>query len=169
MKRFLTVFLALVLFAAVLVSCSGEGGNKDVNLKELVGGLVESYSLTGGTLYEKESNPLNEMQIFNLYYKDGSSADFSRVEAYALYLDTSSYAKDTEIGVFRLASGTDKDAFLSFLRARQEGLLTENERYPFDTAALDSAKFGSVGNYVYYVIVRDHNADAETAIRNALK
>lgn len=63
----------------------------------------------------------------------------------------------------------DTTEFLSYLRARRDNLLAENERYPFDTGALDEAKFGSVGQYVYYVILRGHSAETESAIKAALK
>lgn len=170
MKRLIAAILVLLCFASVFVSCAkADDGDKTVNIEELVKGFTTTYSLTDGTLYEKNTHPLDEMQIFDLYYKDGSAADFSVVEEYVLYLDNSSYEADTEIGVFRLAPGADTQSFLSYLRARRDSLLAENERYPFDTAALEQAKFGTSGRYVYYVILRDHSADVESAIKTALK
>lgn len=172
MKRVLGVLLALLCVAGAmsLFACSSDkDSGKTVDLSGLVNGFVSSYSLTGGKVYEKNSAPLDEMQIFDLYYKDGKAADFSKVEEYVVYLDTSDNASDTEIGVFRLAKDADATEFLSYLRARRDNLLAENERYPFDTGALDEAKFGSVGQYVYYVILRGHSAETESAIKAALK
>ena len=170
MKRLIAAMLFLLCLTAMLMSCAkADDGSKKVDIGELLKGFTETYSLSDGTLYEKNTHPLDEMQIFDLYYKDGSAADFSVVEEYVLYLDNSSYEADTEIGVFRLAPGADTQSFLSYLRARRDSLLAENERYPFDTAALEQAKFGTSGRYVYYVILRDHSTEVEGAIKTALK
>lgn len=161
-----------MILISCLISCDSSEGNKVnfASLSELVEHCKSEYQISGGQMYDSRENPMDTLAVFSYYNKDGDAPDFSSetVSEYAVYLDDSSYAGDTEIGVFKLQKGVDKEQFLSFFRARVSALIDRSVNYPFDTSALTSAKFGTTGEYVYYVIVRDHSADVEKILKTNL-
>lgn len=163
LKAFL-IFLCLILTA---VSCA-PAVTADVDPAEVVEDIVADYSLDGGFLFRSGTSEEGEYldpDLISTYYGDGEKVpDFSRVTDYCVYIDESNAREMSEVGLFKLSEGSDLQQFASFLKNRVAVRLSNAKSYPdINKSTLKGARFGTLGNYVYYVVVK--NASAEIAAR----
>ena len=152
--------LTAVLF--VLPACS-YGETVLVSARDVVRDLVTDYSLTDGFLFSSGSTEEGEYldeDLISTYYGDGeNSPDFTQVEDYSVYIDESNAREMCEIGLFRLKEGADWQAFQGFLKNRIAVRLSNAKSYPdISKSTLKGAKFGHLGPYVYYVVLKGESA-----------
>lgn len=174
-KAGLSVALALLLVCALVfpAACS-RGETVLVSARDVVRDLVTDYSLTDGFQFSSGSTEEGEYldeDLISTYYGDGENVpDFTQVEDYSVYIDESNAREMCEIGLFRLKEGADWQAFQGFLKNRIAVRLSNAKSYPdINKSTLKGAKFGHLGPYVYYVVLKeDASAVAERLDRTLL-
>lgn len=171
MKKSLALTVVLLMISACLSAC---GTQKTIDENALITEITEKYSLSGGRVFSSASTETGEYldsDLIRSYYGDAAEApDFSKVEAYCVYIDESRPTNPCDVGIFRLAEGADTELFASFLKARIAAKLENAKNYPtVDTSPLTTAEVTVNGRYVYYSFVKDANSEIKTLIGDKLK
>lgn len=163
--------LAAVLFC-LLASCSA-GETVLVSATGVVRDIATDYALTEGFLFSSDSSEEGEYldeDLISTYYGDGEKApDFGIVEDYGVYIDESDAKVMCEVGLFRLKADADWQAFQGFLKNRIAVRLSNAKSYPdIDKSTLKGARFGHLGPYVYYVVLKGESAAVADRIERTL-
>ena len=177
MKKYLSALLfALMLFTvfASLVSCAEPVA--DVDVTALGADVYEKYVTgTGGYIFSSDAGEDTNSYLFDddivrSYYGDAAEyPDFSGVDSYYAYIDSSTPTQPCEFGIFKLTENADKQLFQSFLKARVTQMLANAKNYTtVEKTALQTAEFGIKGNYVWYSVIKDHNTDVNDLIESRL-
>lgn len=163
LKRLLLT--SFCILPAVFASCAGNAGViSDAPVKAIVEDIVSDYTSGDGFLFSADATEEGEYldeDLISTYYGNGEKVpDFSEVGDYCVYIDETNAREMCEVGLFRMKSGADKQDFESYLKNRIAIRLSNAKSYPdINKSSLKAAKFGIVGDYVYYAVVKDASAD----------
>lgn len=170
--------LTTVILALLLASCGGETTVDDtpsapVDIDATIRTIVEIYDLTDGFVFTSSSTELGEYLDDDLimgYYGDAVDVpDFSKVEAYCVYIDESNPNVFIDVGLFQMNDTSYSDTLMQYFQTRIDDKIAKADSgYPdMDVVTLEAATIAKYGDYVYYVISYDVEAitnDIETAI-----
>lgn len=181
MKRFILLLLALSLL--LLCACTAEDEKdassgsvssqadiaKDMDIEAEASAIIEKYQLTTGTRFSSLSQTAGEYLDEDLILGYYGEADFSAVEAYAVYIDETKPTKRVEFGIFKMKDGADGELLKAYLKARVDAKIEEAKSYPsVDTEGLKTAEFTVMGKYVWYSVVKGGNEDINNTLKGKL-
>lgn len=153
LKKILAILLCGVLLFA-LTAC-GEEPAKNPKTADVVGDLRDAI----------EFPEMAELTVDDLVYYgyDLTAAD---VEDMSFILAGSGITSD-EVCVIKLTDASKANAVLDMMKTRRDQIKDTAASYtPDEVEKLETAVFGSKGNYVYYACTND-NAKAKEILNNA--
>ena len=168
MKRCVSLLLVLVL---LLAGC--QGGKAGADIEAEADKILQDYSLTTGTRYSSLSQTPGEYlddELIRAYYGDAlDQPDFGSVEAYVVYIDETRPTLPAEFGIFKMKDGADTELFMAYLQGRIDLKLQNAIAYPtMDIAPLQTAVVDEGNGYIWYVVIKDGNADIHSRLQQAL-
>ena len=168
MKRCVSLLLVLVL---LLAGC--QGGKAGADIEAEADKILQDYSLTTGTRYSSLSQTPGESlddELIRAYYGDAlDQPDFGSVEAYVVYIDETRPTLPAEFGIFKMKDGADTELFMAYLQGRIDLKLQNAIAYPtMDIAPLQTAVVDEGNGYIWYVVIKDGNADIHSRLQQAL-
>ena len=169
MKQFACV---LLVFALLLTGCQGRA-NGGADIEAEADKILQDYNLTTGTRYSPLSKTPGEYlddELIRSYYGDAlDQPDFGSVENYVVYIDETRPTLPTEFGIFKMKDGADTELFMAYLRGRINLKLQNAIAYPtMDVEPLQTAVVEEGNGYIWYVVVKDGNADINNQLKQAL-
>ncbi len=166
MKRILA-FLLCIITVFALIGCENKEEQKEpvsLDIEAEADAIIKKYELSDGTRFTSTSTELGKYldeDLIRGYYGDVASVpDFSKVEAYAVYIDETKPLEPCEFGIFKFKDAKDIDDFMVYLKARIDLKIETSKSYPtMDTEALKTAKFTKKENYLWYCVVKGGNEE----------
>jgi len=188
MKRLISLTLMLVLLLS-LAACnekawetSGESqssgasqsaGKEVGSLTAILKDVLKNNNLTEGKVYTSESTVegeyLDEDMIKGLYGSLLDYPDFSKIEEYCVYIQDQNPLLHIELGIFKVYDSNNNSMVKDFIVQRQTSLFEKWANYPsVDTEPFKNMIVDSVGNYTYYIAVKENRNEINKTIRASL-
>lgn len=159
MKKLLTITMAALLAAALLLTgCGNNGGEKtDIDLEATMKAMMDA------TEVEDEMKKMEGEVVGNFY-----DIDDSAVDSYLIY-SSASGATAEEFAIFKAKDAKGVETIKTMLDKRVEDLGKRFEQYiPAEMAKVQNAVITENGNYVLFVCAGDPST-AEAAFDKAFQ
>lgn len=176
---YLILMLAIIISAASCdakeesVSENDESKIEVGSVTDIVKSIVAANGLTEGKTYTSESDVPGEFldkDMFEGYY--GSmfdSPDFTLIDEYCVYIQDKNPLLQIELGIFKVADSNNKDMAKEFIQKRKNSILENAKNYPsVDTEPFSNVIIESVGNYTYYIAVKENRTSINQTMREKL-
>lgn len=184
MKKIISLTLMFIMLFS-LSACGGEkkaesSGSESQTVKKEVGSVttilkdvLKNNNLTEGKVYTSESKTegeyLDEDMIKGLYGSMLDYPDFSKIEEYCVYIQDKNPLLKIELGIFKVYDSNNNTMVKDFINQRKEAELEKAANYPsVDTEPFKNMIVDSVGNYTYYIAVKENRNEINKAIRSSL-
>lgn len=150
-------------------AASKEVGSVTTILKD----VLQSNNLTEGRIYTSESKVegeyLDEDLIKGYYGSLLDFPDFSKIEEYCVYIQDQNPLLHIELGIFKVYDSNNNSMVKDFINQRKTSLFEKWANYPsVDTDPFKNLIVESVGNYTYYIAVKDNRSEINKTIRSSL-
>lgn len=166
--------ICFVLLLVFLVSAAACDENKDVgSITDIIKDVLSDNNLTEGKIYTSESETageyLDDDMIKGYYGNLFESPDFSLIDEYCVYIQDKNPLLQIEIGIFKVIDSNNNAMVRDFLQIRQDTILKNAVNYPsVDTEPFDNVIIDTVGNYTYYIAVKENRDEINKTITEKL-
>lgn len=179
MKRIISFVLMLFILVS-LASCddkkseSGESAKAEVgSLTTIVKDICAANNLTKGKTFSSESTEpgkyLDKDLISGYYGSLFDAPDFSLIEEYCVYIEDFNTNLRIEIGIFKVFDSKNNTMVSDFIKLRKDTILENAINYPdVDAEPFKNVIIETVGNYTYYIAVKENRNAINTTIREKL-
>jgi hypothetical protein len=170
MKKIISFTLMLVLLLSL---CACEEKKEVGSVTTILKDVLTSNNLTEGKVYTSESKTegeyLDEDMIKGIYGSLLDYPDFSKIEEYCVYIQDKNPLLHIELGIFKVADSNNNTMVKEFINQRKTSVLEKAVNYPsVDTEPFKNVIIESVGNYTYYIAVKDNRDNINKTIRSSL-
>lgn len=148
---------------------SKEVGSVTTILKD----VLKNNNLTEGKIFTSESTTegeyLDEDLIKGYYGNMLDYPDFSKIEEYCVYMEDENPLLPIELGIFKVFDSNNNTMVRDFINQRKDALFEKWANYPsVDTEPFKNIIIDSVGNYTYYIAVKNNRNEINKTIRSSL-
>lgn len=143
------------------------------SLKDIISSITDENNLTEGSTYTSESSVDGEYldeDMINGYYGDlFDTPDFSLIEEYCVYIQDKNPLLQIELGIFKVFDSNNNNMVTNFITKRKDSILENAVNYPsVDTEPFDKLIIDSIGDYTYYIAVKENRDSIDQSIRESL-
>lgn len=179
MKRIGSIILMIIVLVS-LASCDEkvtDTSNKSAvevgSVTTIVKDVLAANELTKGKTFTSESTVPGEYldaDLISGYYGFNlETPDFSKIEEYCVYIEDFDTNLQIEIGIFKVINSNDNAMVSDFITARKNDILERAINYPStDTEPFKNVIIETVGNYTYYIAVKENRSAINDTIQEKL-
>jgi hypothetical protein len=135
--------------------------------------VLKDNNLTEGKVYTNESTKegeyLNEDLIRGFYGNLLEAPDFTKIQDYCVYKQDQNPLLHIELGIFKVYDSNNNTMVRDFINQRKDSLFEKWANYPsVDKEPWKNIIVDSVGNYTYYIAVKENRDAINKTIRSSL-
>ncbi|HBR30828.1 MAG: hypothetical protein PHD46_03555 [Eubacteriales bacterium] len=174
--------ICLILFSFITLSMFSCGESKQEESKSsvevgsvttIVKDIQAANGLNKGKTFTSESTVageyLDEALISSYYGNVLDVPNFTKIEEYCVYIEDFDTNLRIEIGIFKVINSNDNTMVSDFLKLRKERILEHARNYPsVDAEPFANVIIDTIGNYTYYVAVKENRTEINKSIREKL-